>query len=43
MVVYPDAVWYSKVKPEDVDEILDKHIGQGQKVERLEISDELWG
>jgi (2Fe-2S) ferredoxin len=43
VVVYPDGVWYSKVKPEDVGEILDKHIGQGQKVERLEIPDELWG
>jgi len=43
VIVYPDSVWYSRVKPEDVDEILDKHIGQGQKVERLEISDELWG
>lgn len=43
VVIYPDGVWYNKVKPEDVDEILDQHIGQGKKVERLEMPDELWG
>ena len=43
VVIYPDGVWYSKVKPEDVDEILDQHIGQGKKVERLEIPDAMWG
>lgn len=43
IVVYPDAVWYHKVKPEDVDEILDQHIGQGQKVDRLEMPDVMWG
>lgn len=43
VIVYPDAVWYCKVRPEDVDEILDQHIGQGKKVERLEMSDAVWG
>jgi (2Fe-2S) ferredoxin len=43
VVVYPDGVWYHKVKVEDVDEILDSHIGQGQKVDRLEIPDAMWG
>ncbi|SVC04336.1 uncharacterized protein METZ01_LOCUS257190, partial [marine metagenome] len=43
VVVYPDGVWYNKVKPEDVDEILDQHIGQGKKVERLELPEEMWG
>jgi (2Fe-2S) ferredoxin len=43
MVVYPDGVWYNKVTPEDVEEILDQHIGQGKKVERLEMPEELWG
>ena len=43
MVVYPEGVWYNKVKPDDVDEILDQHIGQGKKVERLEMPEELWG
>jgi len=43
VVVYPDGVWYHKVKVEDVDEILDSHIGQGKKVDRLEIPDAMWG
>ncbi|SVC34657.1 uncharacterized protein METZ01_LOCUS287511 [marine metagenome] len=43
MVVYPDGIWYNKVTPDDVDEILDQHIGQGKKVERLEMPEELWG
>jgi len=28
---------------EDVDEILDQHVGQGKKIDRMEIPDELWG
>ena len=43
VIVYPDGVWYQKVQPEDVDEILDQHVSQGQKIDRLEIPDELWG
>jgi len=43
VIVYPDGVWYNKVKPEDVEEILEQHIVQGKKVERLEVSAELWG
>ncbi|QPJ64122.1 MAG: (2Fe-2S) ferredoxin domain-containing protein [Candidatus Nitrohelix vancouverensis] len=43
LVVYPDGVWYSKVTPDDVDEILDQHIGKGEKVERLEIPEAMWG
>jgi (2Fe-2S) ferredoxin len=43
VIVYPDNVWYNRVKPEDVDEILEKHIVQGKKVERLEIPDSAWG
>ena len=43
VVVYPDGVWYQKVQPEDVNEILDQHIGQGKKVERLEVPEEMWG
>ena len=42
-VVYPDGIWYQKVTPEDIDEILDQHVGQGKKIDRLEIPDELWG
>ena len=43
IIVYPEGVWYNKVKPEDVDEILDSHIGNGQKVDRLVMDDALWG
>lgn len=35
VVVYPDSVWYSIRKPEDVLEIIDRHIVNGQVVERL--------
>ncbi|WP_218509804.1 ferredoxin [Variovorax sp. dw_308] len=34
-VVYPDAVWYSFVDTEDIDEIVDSHLKNGQVVERL--------
>ncbi|WP_278287296.1 NADH-quinone oxidoreductase subunit NuoF [Caloranaerobacter ferrireducens] len=35
VVVHPDRTFYTKVTPEDVDEIIDKHIMNGQVVERL--------
>ncbi len=35
VVVYPDGVWYGKVTPEDVDEIVDEHLVNGRVVERL--------
>ncbi|MBR3644424.1 MAG: NADH-quinone oxidoreductase subunit NuoF [Parasporobacterium sp.] len=35
MVVYPDAVFYSEVKPEDVAEIVSEHLLKGRPVERL--------
>ncbi len=37
MVIYPEAVWYTYVDREDVDEIVDKHLGRGEVVERLKI------
>jgi len=43
VVVYPDNVWYKGVTPEDADEILDSHITNGQKVDRLIIPDDMWG
>lgn len=39
VVVYPDAVWYGKVTPEDVPEIVEKHIIGGEPVERLRIDE----
>jgi len=35
VVVYPDAVWYSKVTEADVNEIIDEHIVGGRPVKRL--------
>ena len=38
VVVYPDAVWYGQVKPEDVDEIVESQLKKGEPVKRLVIS-----
>ena len=35
MIVYPEGVFYSKVKPEDMKEIVDEHILKGRIVKRL--------
>ena len=37
VVVYPDAVWYTYVDNEDLDEIVDEHLVNGRIVERLKI------
>jgi len=34
-VVYPEAVWYTYVDQQDVDEIVESHLMRGQVVERL--------
>jgi (2Fe-2S) ferredoxin len=34
-VVYPDAVWYTFVDKEDIEEIVESHLKHGQVVERL--------
>jgi (2Fe-2S) ferredoxin len=39
VAVYPEAVWYGFVKPEDVDEIVSEHIVSGRPVERLMLDD----
>jgi (2Fe-2S) ferredoxin/predicted O-methyltransferase YrrM len=39
VVVYPEALWYGKVTPADVPEIVRSHLGQGQPVERLLLTD----
>jgi len=33
--IVPDEIWYCRVKPEDVPEIVDCHLKQGKPVERL--------
>lgn len=35
LVVYPDGIWYSGVKPEDVPEIVQSHFQQNRPVARL--------
>ena len=37
MVVYPEAVWYTYVDKEDVEEIIQEHLIHGRVVERLKI------
>ena len=37
LVIYPEAVWYTYVDKEDVDEIIDQHLVKGRVVERLKI------
>lgn len=39
VVVYPEAVWYGNVKPEDAAEIVAEHLVGGRPVERLRIAD----
>lgn len=41
IVVYPEGVWYAKVKPDDVSEIVDEHLVAGRPVERLRFKREL--
>jgi len=40
-VVYPEAVWYSYVDNSDIDEIVEKHLKQGEVVERLRLPDHI--
>ncbi len=37
LVIYPEGVWYTYQTREDLDEIIEKHLCQGQAVERLRI------
>lgn len=37
MVIYPQGTWYTYVDKDDIDEILSKHLQQGEIVERLQI------
>jgi (2Fe-2S) ferredoxin len=40
VVIYPDAIWYGAVRPEDAAEIVEEHLVHGRPVERLRIADE---
>jgi (2Fe-2S) ferredoxin len=35
VVIYPEGVWYSAPTEQDIDEILQKHLVEGGRVERL--------
>ena len=35
IVIYPDETWYTYVDHEDLDEIIEQHLQQGRRVERL--------
>lgn len=35
VVIYPEGIWYQCNTRDDVDEILDRHLGRGERVERL--------
>jgi (2Fe-2S) ferredoxin len=37
LVIYPEAVWYTYVDKEDIDEIIDQHLVNGRVVERLKV------
>ena len=38
LVIYPEAVWYTYVDREDIDEIVDTHLAGGRVVERLKLA-----
>jgi (2Fe-2S) ferredoxin len=40
VVVYPEAVWYGNVQPEDAAEIVTEHLVGGRPVERLRLAEE---
>ncbi|KPU45696.1 ferredoxin, 2Fe-2S [Oxobacter pfennigii] len=37
IVIYPEGTWYGNVTPDDVEEIVESHIENGNAVERLVI------
>ena len=39
VVVYPEAVWYGHVQPEDAEEIVAEHLVGGRPVERLRLAE----
>ena len=42
VVIYPDNIWYTQVKIEDVDEIFHKSILEDSVVHRLSADDRTW-
>ncbi len=42
VLVYPEGVLYAQVKPEDVSEIIEKHLVNGEIVTRLQAPKMVW-
>jgi (2Fe-2S) ferredoxin len=42
VAVYPEGAWYAGVKPEDLCEIVERHLEGGEPVERLAMPDIPW-
>jgi (2Fe-2S) ferredoxin len=42
MAIYPENVWYSAVKPEDLEEICERHLARGEPIPRLFMPDIPW-
>ena len=40
VVVYPEAIWYGNVRPEDAEIIVAEHLVNGRPVERLRVAEE---
>jgi (2Fe-2S) ferredoxin len=40
MVIYPEGVWYTYYTNADVDEIIERHLKKGERVERLLLTDD---
>lgn len=40
VVVYPEAVWYGNVRPEDAEVIVAEHLVAGRPVERLRVDED---
>lgn len=38
LIVYPDGVWYGRLHPDDIPEIIEQHLLGGRPVERLRIT-----
>jgi len=42
MVIYPDNIWYTQVKVDDVEEIFNTSIMSDRTVDRLSASEKTW-